>query len=318
MRGLGAAALLAVCAVGCAAPPAATTRAEPWLSEWDLLLRQSAVLAARQEAPALERIVTSKAHGVLHHLALRPGSRLDAPPAAAEVLIVVEGRGTLVVAGAERPVEAGDVLVLPAGARGAAQADAGQPLLALAARARSAVETPGAQAQFLAVEDLFPGAALHGPERLWRRRVARIPGQVAVDAVAVKRGEVPRHVHLDHDEVVFVLQGFGTLGHGEEDLPKTLEEEELSIHFRPELGRTYVNSAIVARGLVYLPARTPHGYVDEANPTLALSISLPDVGDARDTYAIPDHARAQSGETVKRAPRRSGVELTRPPVPAGD
>lgn len=310
-----AVALLGGCVTdGGSAPRPPRHENRQWFSDWDRLVRETAAQAKTTGAPALERLAKDGDQVAIHHLALRPGARLAAPPPAAEVVIVVEGAGTISVGERARPVEAGAVLVLPAGARGRALARADRPLLALAVRSK-APAPPDATPRpaILAIDDLFPDAAIHGPAKVWRQRIARLPGQLAVDAVAVKLGEIPRHVHYAHDEVVFVLEGFGTLGHGEDGPPVETDAGEETL----EISRGFVSSAIRTKSLLYLPTRTAHSFLDEANPTLALSISAPELGDDPDTYAVPDNAQAQQGEVPRyREERRPGVESAIPaPTP---
>lgn len=51
-----------------------------WFSDWDRLVRETAAQAKTTGAPALERLAKDGDQVAIHHLALRPGARLAAPP----------------------------------------------------------------------------------------------------------------------------------------------------------------------------------------------------------------------------------------------
>ena len=238
----------------------------------DYLARWEQVSAKLLEGGHLsvERELHSGPHMRLHAIYVK--SRLEAPVAPApEVLIVVEGQG-LLEAGAERfALEPGNVALLPRGSRGVIYGDETSPLVALVVRGKQGL---GGTPQVLGEAEVFPREVIEPRKGNALRVIGSLPGAFTVRTVGVS-GVIERHVHLEHDELVFVINGWGTLGMGREGE-----------------GRNFIAHPLRERSVVHMPARIPHEYADTSGRTLAISIYAPELADPKtDTYPIKQRGR---------------------------
>lgn len=304
-----AAALLACLLAGCVTEQERDRRAPAilserrWLSDWDRVVSE---VQGGETPPAPLTLIHEGEHLGVYLLGLRAQERYAPPPGEeprAEVVIVVEGGGNVVVEGRPEAVAPGDVLVLPAGARGLARGSPQLPLLCLVVRAKAPPppDAPPARARILREQEVFPDAVLHGLAAIDRRELASLPGQLSLDALCLRLGKLPRHAHYRHDELVFVIQGFGTFGWGDEA-------------GSAQIARGFTSSPLPTKSLVYIPTRVPHSYLDEATPTLALSVFGPafEDGQERDFYGVPDYEKKPDAKPIEVATPKDGIETTTP------
>ncbi len=300
MRAAAALGLLACLLAGCVTEEKLLPERR-WVSEWDRVVRE---IQRGDGAPEPFTLIHEGKHLSVHLLGLRPLERYDPVEAPrAEVVIVVEGGGNITVEGEAEAVAPGDVLVLPAGARGVARGSPRLPLLCLVVRAKAPPppDAPEARARILREQEVFPDAVLHGLAAIDRRELASIPGQLSLNAIAMRLGELPRHLHFRHDELVFMIQGFGTFGWGDEA-------------GSAQIVRGFTSFPLPTKSLVYIPTRVPHSYVDEATPTLALSVFGPafEDGHERDFYEVPDYEKKPDAKPIEVASPKDGIETTAP------
>ena len=230
-------------------------------------------------------------------------SRAVPPPAtpAGEALIVVEGRGIVEIAGRRTLVEDGTVALLPPGARGrlepvlpaggpAPPPGPDSPLLILRVRSLQPASAAGeASARVLPFAEVVPFELQTTRQPSLRQPLAAIPGHLSLAALSVLVS-IPRHLHQERDELLFLIEGRGTLGRGSEGDSRLFTEFPVS-----------------QQALPYLPARAPHSYATaDGVRTLALSFSGPDDAAGADAYEVgtsperlpapPTRVQARGGE----------------------
>lgn len=156
---------------------------------------------------------------------LRAFESLPPPPPelqGAEVLIAVEGKGTIELGGKPQAFTDGMVAVLPAGARGTLRGTKEVPLMVLAVRHSAPVAVTAGKPVLLRYHQLWKDPVFAGSEAgVFERQVAAIPGGVALHALQVRGGGnldqmafwgFPSRVRERRDQVFFQLSGTGSFG----------------------------------------------------------------------------------------------------------
>lgn len=166
---------------------------------------------------------------------LRALDPLEAPTPelqGAEVLIAIEGNGSIEVAGKLQPFTEGMVAVLPAGARGVLRGTRGDParktkdelLLVLAIRHSDPIAVTEGKPVVLQPHQVWKDEVFRGAsEGVFERQVAAIPGGVALHALEVRGGAndlkqmafwgIPSRVRTLRDQVFLqVSEGMGSFG----------------------------------------------------------------------------------------------------------
>lgn len=220
--------------------PSRPVQAEPpaghFTTHWDILC--SRYLPDYQEKESFAQPCYQTDHLRLELLRGTAGG-LPAPERpAAEVLIAVEGEGTLQIDGLTIPFAAGKVAVLPAGARGALIGKPKDPLLCVAFRQRT-VDPPslarpaGVRPVVREFQELYPHKTppLAGVREEW---VAGLPGislhvlevvgdpqqtatvEVEIDGkkqpLQLQQGYVTPYQRRQTDQMLLFLHGTGSLG----------------------------------------------------------------------------------------------------------
>ncbi|RMG18023.1 MAG: hypothetical protein D6731_03085 [Planctomycetota bacterium] len=251
--------------------PEPVASAAPWLGRWDQAQE-------RLDATGERAVELSFFEGMHMQIgALRASGRLPPPAeAAAEVLVVTEGQGILEAGGQRVPLDPGCLVFLPKGARGALLGDARAPVYALVARRPRA--PVGGAVRVLRSEEAFPRDVVAAPGGNAARVLAELPGAFTARLLGVS-GVVDRHLHRRHDELWFVISGWGTLGVGNEGT-----------------ARNFISQPLRERSLVYLPPLHPHSFADEGGRTILLALDAPPLPRLEeDTVAVPTREKANNG-----------------------
>jgi quercetin dioxygenase-like cupin family protein len=276
---------------GCAAAPAPVQEGiRGWHSTWDLVHRQ----LTAESVGAIEKEVFVGRHLSVHGLLVR--SELGAPSvASAEILIVVDGLGVLGTTTGAHALEPGTVALLPAGARTSIKSLGDRELSGLLVRSESMAPS-GGEVQVFDDEQAFPLELLHADAKRADHSEIRVlgalPGHLSARVVSVGRLRPLRaHLHPNHDELIFVLKGWGKLGVGGEGVGAS---------------RHYVDYPMRVRGVVVMGQGALHAYADDEGRTLAISIHGPVLGDRRrDTFFVESagsvEARYQAFRQEKQA-----------------
>lgn len=220
--------------------PSRPAQAEPpaghFTTHWDILC--SRYLPDYKESESFAQPCYQTDHLRLE-LLRGTASGLPAPERpAAEVLIAVEGEGTLQIDGLTLPFVAGQVAVLPVGARGALVGKPKDPLLCVAFRERttgtpSLARPAGVRPVVREFQELYPHDTppLAGVREEW---VAGLPGislhvlevvgdprktaevEVEIDGkkqpLKLQQGYVTPYQRRQSDQMLFFLHGAGSLG----------------------------------------------------------------------------------------------------------
>lgn len=234
------------------APPDSSKNAEQtnWQGSWDPL---RATLA--REPGSSAQLLNAGIHLSLHGVLVRDS--LAAPTReAAEVLVVVEGLGVLTTGTAIHALEPGTVAILDAGARREIRA-LGGALSGLLLRSRetgSSESEPVADQVFGYTEAFPPTLDPEGSKENLERVIGLVPGKISARALSVG-AILPRHMHVEHDEVLFLLHGWGTMGLGGHGV-----------------SRNFASYPLRERSIVFVEPLSTHGFRDEEGRTFALSI----------------------------------------------
>lgn len=290
---------------GCASDPikrgTVAKDRQGWVGSWDELIRDPAFSGGvGLDLPAMTHAVYVGEFLAIHLVSLRPDDVLQKPlEPAHEALIVVEGKGTIDLGGAKpEPLESGTIGLLPKGTRGTIRSHTDGPLLGLLIRrvkprrtasATAAKGGPGAvQAPRLFTSDeVLPLRLTHSTRPFDVHTIGSIGGGMTLNAVSV-RGKVRRHVHLEHDEFVFLLSGAGDFGMGTEGGEGSGKQSK----------RSWQPNKIRERAMCFIPFRSPHEFQNRAKRTLALSVFGPDAQTPmRDRFFVPDKPEAKAPET---------------------
>lgn len=257
---------------------AVTQESPPWQSTWELVKAE----LKREGTPSAVRIMHRGAY--LSVAAICVEGTLPPPiRQAAEVLIVVEGKGTLETRGAEHPLTAGSIAVMPAGQRGPIHAPDGG-FYALVIRSLNAKAATG-EVSVAGVDEVLPASLIDNPGGNHAHTVGSVSGGLTVRTLSIS-GTVGRHVHLAHDEFVFLIGGWGTMGLGSEGS-----------------ARHFMSYPLRERSMALIPAHSPHGYSNESDRTLAISISGPSLeAGAEDSFPIGE--RGEIGRSAAFRPAR--------------
>ena len=241
-----------------------------WQGNWDTLRSQLG-----KELGSASHLLHQSAHLALHGLIVR--DPLAAPARdAAEVLIVVEGLGVLKTQTAIHALEPGTVAILDAGARREIRALGGELSGLLLRSASSSGSSSPVADQVFGYREAFPiSLDPEGSKENLERMIGLVPGVISARALSIG-GIHPRHMHVQHDEVLFLLQGWGTMGlggHGE--------------------SRNFVSYPLRERSIVFMDPLSTHGFRDEEGRTFALSIHggpNPAAVNAKDSVAAVERA----------------------------
>ena len=246
-------------------PPVLPTKVNDyrsWLQSW----RQVQDDLAAEEA----RTVGASFHKgkQLQVQAVKVGDRLPAPETpASEVLIVIEGSGALELSdGSLRLLSPGCVALLPAGARKSLSVADGQ-LQALMLRSL----LPGTgEVQILDADEILPLRLVESKGGTQVHQVGELPGALSVHTVSIG-GLREREVHLDREEFLLVISGWGTLGLGAEGS-----------------ARYFGSQPLRENGMVFIPAGAPHSYRNESEKTLLLIVRGKGGELHEDSYSVND------------------------------
>ena len=199
-------------------------------------------------------------------LRFRPGrSRERLVTASDEVLFVLEGTGTVAAGGNEQPVARGAGVFVAAGTRWAVEAD--QELVALSVLVHQP-ESARAQAAVVDTAEDAGRAATAG--RQFRLGVGPEVGCASVTQFVgiIPPGRAPDHFHT-YDEVIYVLDGTGTLHIGGETAPL---EPTAAVHLPARVVHSLENTGagdMLILG-VFRPAGSPaEAYYPDGTPAVA-------------------------------------------------
>lgn len=219
-------------------PPAVLAQEEPpagnFTTHWDILVSRYAPQFAPEESFAHPCYQTDHLR-----LELLRATAAGLPPPeqpAAEVLIAVEGEGTLDIDGVRVPFGAGKVALLPAGARGRLVGQEKDPLGCLAFRQRGAASLTRGEGSRPLVRDFadlyptkpalagvreewvggLPGVSLHVLEVAGDPTADPQPVEVEIDGkpqmLQLQAGYVSPYQRRTCDQMLFFLSGTGSLG----------------------------------------------------------------------------------------------------------